>query len=46
MFDKVKNYAKTNMALNQTETIFLDFKRKTFIDEVALPKYLSLEKSI
>jgi hypothetical protein len=38
----MKNY----VALNSTESIFLDFKRKSFVDTIALEKYLDLEKSL
>lgn len=45
MFSKIKNYGKNYVALNSTESIFLDFKRVNFADTVALEKYLSLDKS-
>ena len=38
----LKNLTKTNITLSTTEALFIDFKRKTFAEEIAIPKYLEL----
>ncbi len=46
LINKIKNYGKNYINFNSVESIFNDFKRKTFIENVFDKKYINLDKAL